>query len=319
MKAQPTGSQAPFLRRLWAQRSIQIFALSGLVYLFIFNIIPMMGLLMAFEDYQLETGLAGIFSSRWVGFAHFLEFFHEYKLGQLLRNTICISLLKLVFTFPMPIIFAICLSECPEKGFKRLVQTTSYLPYFISWVIVSGFLTLLLNTQNGTFNTLLMTLGIINSPFNFLANAKTYWPMAVLSGMWKEMGWWAILFLAAITGIDPELYDAAKIDGAGRMQRILHVTFPGILPTIMVVLILSMGGLFGGNMGGSNFDQSLLLGNAGNFDTSDIIQTYTFRMGLAQGRYDYATAVGMIQGVISVIMILGSNAFSKKLTGTGLY
>jgi putative aldouronate transport system permease protein len=309
----------PLWKRLWLQRSLQCFALAGMLYLLIFNIIPMIGLIISFKDYHLETGLKGMFTSRWVGFRHFIEFFNEYNFAQLLRNTVMISVLKLIFTFPVPIVFAIALNEVRFLNIKRVIQTASYLPYFISWVVVSGFCVLFLNTQNGLINYMLVSLGVLEQPFNFLANPNVYWAIAVITGIWKEMGWWAILFLAAITGIDPELYEAAIIDGAGRLKRIRHITIPCILPTIMVVLILSIGNLFGGGMGGSNFDQSFLLGNAGNNETSDIIQTYIFRIGLSQGRYDYATAVGLIQSVVSVVLIFFSNRISKHLTGSGLY
>ncbi|MDR1950049.1 MAG: ABC transporter permease subunit [Spirochaetaceae bacterium] len=311
--------QKPLWKRIWLQRSIQCFALAGMVYLIIFNVIPMVGLVISFKDYHLETGFRGMFTSNWIGFRHFSEFFHEYNFTLLLRNTVMISVLKLIFTFPVPIIFAIALNEITNMGIKRVVQTSSYMPYFISWVVVSGFCILFLNTQNGIVNAMLVRFGLVEKPFNFLANPNVYWTIAVVTGVWKEMGWWAILFLAAITGIDPELYEAAIIDGAGRIKRIRHITIPCILPTIMVVLILSIGNLFGGSMGGSNFDQSFLLGNAGNRAASDIIQTYVFRIGLAQGRYDYAAAVGLIQSVVSVILIFLSNKISKQLTGSGLY
>jgi putative aldouronate transport system permease protein len=309
----------PLWKRLWLQRSIQFFVLAGMVYLLIFNVIPMIGLIIGFKEYYFQTGFKGMFTSKWVGASHFAEFINEYNFSQLLRNTIVISVLKLVFTFPVPIIFAITLNEVHHTGVKRIVQTASYMPYFISWVVVSGFCVIFLNTQYGLVNYILVNSGILEKPFNFLANPNVYWALAVITGIWKEMGWWAILFLAAITGIDPELYEAAIIDGAGRLGRIIHITLPCILPTIMVVLILSIGNLFGGSMGGSNFDQSFLLGSNGNRSTSDIIQTYVFRIGLSQGRYDYATAVGMIQSVVSVTLIYISNSVSKKITGNGLY
>jgi putative aldouronate transport system permease protein len=313
------GNKKTLLQQLWLQRSLQGFALAGIGYLFIFNVIPMAGLIIGFKDYHLETGLPGMFTSPWVGFKHFIEFFTEYNFPRLLRNTVAISVLKLVFTFPVPILFAIALNEAGNRKIKRIVQTASYLPYFISWVVVSGFCVLFLNTRNGIVNSALVSLGFIEKPFNFLANPNAYWAIAVITGVWKETGWWAILFLAAVTGIDPELYEAAIIDGAGRLSRIWRITIPGILPTIMVVLILSIGNLFGGGMGGSNFDQSFLLGNPGNNAASDIIQTYVFRIGLAQGRYDYAAAAGMVQSVISVILIFAANKISRRLTGSGLY
>jgi putative aldouronate transport system permease protein len=319
MKEAVINGQKPLWKRIWAQRSIQGFALAGMAFLLVFNVMPMVGLIISFKEYRLETGLQGMFTSKWIGFAHFIEFFTEYNFPRLLRNTVMISVLKLIFIFPVPIIFAIALNEVKHAGIKRLVQTSSYLPYFISWVVVSGFCVLFLNTRNGVVNNVLLNIGLIDKPINFLANPGAYWPIAVITGVWKEMGWWAILFLAAITGIDPELYEAAIIDGAGRLARIIHITLPCILPTIMVVLILSIGNLFGGSMGGSNFDQSFLLGNSGNNETSDIIQTYVFRIGLSQGRYDYAAAVGLVQSVVSVVLIFVSNRVSRRLTGSGLY
>ncbi|MDR1903859.1 MAG: ABC transporter permease subunit [Treponema sp.] len=319
MKKKAALNEKSLLERLWIQKGMQAFALAGIAYLLVFNVTPMAGLIISFKHYRLETGLWGMFTSPWAGFSHFIEFFSEYNFPMLLRNTVMISLLKLIFTFPVPIIFAIALNEVHSVKIRRIVQTASYLPYFISWVVVSGFCVLFLNTRNGMINSLLLRFGAVEKPVNFLASAGTYWAIAVITGIWKEMGWWAILFLAAIAGIDPELYEAAIIDGAGRFKRILYITIPGILPTIMVVLILSIGNLFGGSMGGSNFDQSFLLGNAGNNAASDIIQTYVFRIGLSQGRYDYAAAVGLLQSIVSVILIFISNNLSKRLTGNGLY
>lgn len=306
-------------RLFWKQRNIQVFAWAGMIYLLIFSILPMVGLIIGFKDYKLQDGFVGMFTSEWVGFQYFDEFFHEYNFSSLLRNTVCISLLKMIFTFPVPIIFAVILNEVRNRAIKRIVQTASYLPYFISWVVVSGFCVLFMNTQTGAINTALMNLGFIHEPIRFLSEPNYFWGIAVITGIWKEMGWWTIIFLAAITGVDQSLYEAAVIDGASRMQRIRYITLPSILPTITIVLILSIGNLFGGGMGGSNFDQSYLLGNDANRATSDIIQTYVFRVGLAEGRYAYATAVGMIQSVISVILISISNAVSKKVTGNGLY
>ncbi len=308
------------LRLFWKQRQAQAFALSGMAYLFVFSIIPMIGLVIAFKDYQIEdAGFMGLLTAKWVGLKFFREFFSEYNFSQLLRNTLCISLLKLVFSFPLPILFALMLNEIHSRGAKRVLQTVSYMPYFISWVVVFGFCQLFLNSQTGVVNQFMVSTGLWEKPFNFLANPSTFWPIAVLTGIWKEMGWWTIIFLAAITGVSPALYEAATIDGANRIQRICHVTLPSILPTVSVVLILALGNLMGGGMGGSNFDQSYLMGNLGNRETSDILQTYVYRVGMAEGRYSYATAAGMFQSVISVILVTTSNWFSKKVTGNGLY
>ena len=178
-----------------------------------------------------------------------------------MRNTIAISLLKLVFTFPIPILFAVALNEIRNVGYKKIVQTVSYLPHFISWVVVSGLLFSFFNEQNGLINQLLVILGIADKPISFLSEPQYFWPMAVLSDIWKGMGWWAIIFIAAITGIDPQLYESAIVDGATRLRRIWSITLPSIKGTIVIILILAIGNLFSGGLGGSNFQQSYLMGN----------------------------------------------------------
>jgi len=267
----------------------------------------------------LASGFLGFFTSEWVGFKYFIEFFNDLNFWNIIRNTFVISILKLIFTFPVPVIFAITLNEVRNPGIKKVVQTVSYLPHFISWVVVSGILFSFLNQQNGLINQILVLTGAVDTPISFLADPQYFWPMVVISDIWKEMGWWAIIFLAAITGIDQQLYEAALVDGANRMQRIWHITLPNIKSTIMIVLILSLGNLFGGGLGGSNFDQCYLLGNAVNNDVSEIIQTYVLTMGLAQGRYSFATAIGLLQSVLSLILIYTSNYITNKLSGVGLF
>ena len=304
-------------QQFWEQRYLQLFALIGVVFILIFYYVPMSGLLMAFKRYKIQTGYAGIFTAEWVGLKWFKEFVTDYNFPQLLKNTLGISVLKMVLTFPVPLLLAIILSETRNKGVKRLVQTASYLPYFISWVVVAGFCLQFFSTQDGVVNKAIVALG--GSPKYFLSSPAYYWGMAVGTGIWKEMGWWAIIFLAAITGVDPTLYEAAMIDGAGRIKRIRHITFPSIAPTVTVVLILAIGNLLGGGLGGSTFEQSYLLGNTANRAASDIFQTYSFRIGLSEGRYSYATAIGMIQSVVSVILVFSTNKISKSLTGNGLF
>lgn len=302
--------------RLKKQLSLQLFVWAGIVYLFVFNVIPMFGILMGFKDYNISTGIKGIFTSEWVGLKWFREFVTDYKFGNLLKNTIGISVLKLIFSFPVPILFAIVLNEMKGVKFKKLVQTCSYLPHFISWIIISGISYQFLST-GGVINTLLS--GLIGEPVKFLTEPKLYWGLAVFLDIWKEMGWWAIVFLAAIAGISSDLYEAAQIDGASRIQRIIHITLPGIKGTVVVVLIMTMGNLFGGGLSGSNFEQSYLLGNSMNQAASEIIQTYVFDVGLKQGRYAYATAVGLIQSMVSLVLIFISNFASKKIAGQGLF
>lgn len=300
------------------QLPLQIFALSGIAYLVVFNILPMFGLVMGFKNYTISSGIKGIFTSQWVGLKYFKEFFNDYQFPTLLKNTIGISLLKLVFTFPLPIIFAIMLSQMPTGRFKKLTQTASYLPHFISWVIISGISYQFLSST-GIINSLLLKLGWISKPIGFLTDADKYWGLATVLDMWKETGWWAIVFLAAIMGINQEMYESAMLDGASRLQRDWYITLPSIKSTIVTVLILAIGNLFGGGLSGSNFEQSYLLGNSMNSRASSIIQTYVYTVGLANGRYSYATAVGLIQSVVSLVFVLVSNAVSKKIAGSGLF
>jgi len=312
--------QRQFWKAFMKQKYLQMFVLLGILFLLIFNITPMFGLIMAFKKYDITMGIAGIFTSGWAGFSYFQEFFNDYQFWPMIQNTIMISVLKLLFTFPIPIFFAIVLNEIGNPHFKKVVQTVSYLPNFISWVIVAEIcLTFLSADNNGIINILLMKMHLISQPINFLTDSGMFYGLTVTTSMWKEMGWWSIIFLAALSGIDPQQYEAASLDGASKLKKIWYVTLPGIKPTIIVVLILSLGNLFGGGLGGSNFEQCYLLGNSMNSDASQIIQTYAFKIGLSYGRYAYATAVGLIQSVISLFLVLSSNWAAKKLTGTGLF
>lgn len=318
MQVKQRSRTGDFLRRLKKQGALQLFMWSGLIYLFIFNVIPMFGLVMGFKDYSINQGIKGIFTSDWVGLKYFKEFVTDYQFKTLVRNTVALSVLKLIFTFPMPILLALMLNEIRNKFFKRVLQTASYLPHFISWIVVSS-ITFQFLGKNGVINTVLTNAGAINSAIRFTSDPGMFWGLAVVLDIWKEMGWWAIVFLAALTGISNDQYEAAQIDGASRLQRIRYITLPGLKPTITVVLIMTLGNLFGGGLSGSNFEQCYLLGNDLTAQTSKIIQTYVFDVGLAQGRYAYATAVGLIQSVISLVLIVTSNFASKKISGTGLF
>lgn len=304
-------------RQFKRQLPLQLFVLSGMAYLLVFSFIPMIGIIMGFKNYDIIMGVKGIFTSEWVGLKYFKEFVTDYNFGTLIKNTVGISVLKLIFTFPVPIIFAIMLNEIKCIPFKKFVQTCSYLPHFISWVIISGIAFQFFSTT-GIMNTVLMNLHVISKPLNILSDAKYYWGFAVISDVWKEMGWWTIVFMAAIVGVNQDLFEAAEMDGAGRLKKIWYITLPSIKPTIVTVLILALGNLFGGGLSGSNFEQSFLMGNSMNSPASDIIQTYVFKVGLAQGRYAYATAVGLIQSLISLILVFLSNTIAKKLSGVGL-
>lgn len=301
------------------QLPFHVFVGLGVVYLIIFSYIPMFGILIAFKNYKISTGIEGIFTSSWAGLSHFKELIDDYNFPSLLRNTLMLSILKVIFSYPVPILFAIMLSEVRHVALKRFVQTVSYLPHFISWVVVTGIAYAFFSTGYGIFNELLLTLGVINHPIDVLTNPDSFYGLAVSTAIWKEAGWWTIIFLAAVAGIDPSLYEAAQIDGAGRLKRILHITLPGLKSASIVVLILSIGSILGGGLVGSNFEQSMLLGNALNSDNSQIIQTYAFNIGLAQGRFSFATAIDLMQSVISLFLIFSSNYIAKRVSGTGLF
>lgn len=303
---------------IWKQKQIQAFVWIGLLFLLIFNFIPMFGIVMAFENYSIADGVKGLFTSEWVGLKYFREFVNDYNFYSLIRNTLVLSLSKMVFTFPLPILLALILNEIRSGRVKKVVQTVSYLPYFISWVIVAGFCQLFLQS-NGIVNNMLMGIGAVEQPISFMTGKQYFLPIAIFTACWKDMGWWAILFLSAMASIDTSLYEAAEMDGCSRLKRIWHITLPGIKSTITVVLILSLGNLLGGGLGGSNFDQAWLMGNGGNSEVSEIIQTYVMKVGLSKGRYAYAAAIGLCQSVISVILVFTSNFFSKKVSGDSLF
>lgn len=311
--------RAYFFKQLKKQKVLHLFVGLGMIFLLIFSYTPMFGIIMAFKDYSISTGIKGIFTSEWVGLKHFDEFINDYRFGEIVRNTLVLSLLKVLFTFPAPILLAILLNEAKNLRFKKLVQTVSYLPHFISWVVVVGIAFSFLSADIGMINKALMSLGIIEKPLNILTNADHFWGLAVGSAVWKEVGWWTIIFLAAIAGINPTLYEAAQIDGAGRLARIRHITFQGMKGTIVVVLILTIGSILGGGLVGSNFEQAFLFGNSINNSTSEIVQTYAFKVGLRDGRFSYAAAIDLIQSIISVILIFSSNFIAKRASGSSLF
>lgn len=302
------------MRQFKKQLPSHVFVWVGLVFLLLFSLIPMTGIVIAFKDYDIKTGFMGMFTAPGAGLKHFVDFMTHRKFGILVRNTVLISVLKLIFSFPLPIVFAIMITEMRGRKYKRLVQTASYLPHFISWTIVAGIIHSFFSPSTGMLNELLLNMGIIKHPIPLMTNPDLYYTMAVVSDIWKEMGWSAIIYLAAIAGIDPSMYESAQIDGAGRLKRIWHITLPGIRGTISILLILAIGSLFS-----ANFDQAMLLGNNLNISRSEIIEVFVYRSGLSQGRYSFATAAGLFQSVISFVLVLTANSVSKKLSGASLF
>lgn len=297
-------------RKLLAQRYLQAMALLGVAWMLVFNYIPMYGLIIAFKEYNI---IKSVGEAPWVGLTHFREFFSDEQLPGVIRNTIGISLLKLIVGFPLPILFALFLNELRSVRFKKAVQTISYLPHFLSWVILGGILTTWLSDV-GVINKVLLALGFISDPVDYLASPAYFWTIAVSSDIWKELGWSAIIYLAAMASVSPEMYEAATIDGAGRFQKMRYVTLPGIAGTISILFILAVSGLLN-----SNFDQIFVMRNALNDSTSNVIDIFVYQTGISQSRYSYATAVGLIKSVITLGLLLGANGVLKRMNQSTLF
>jgi putative aldouronate transport system permease protein len=307
-----------FRRILWDQRYLMILVIPVVIWMIIFNYLPMLGLVISFKDYNPYLGpLKGFTDSPWVGLANFREALSDKYFLYSFRNTVFYSLMNLIIGFPIPIIFAILLNEISNSGFKRFVQTVSYLPNFISWVFVIGFMDIFFSVDDGMVNSLLLKLHLINAPIAFMASPGFVAPIVILTQVWKSFGWNSIIYIAAITSIDPSLYEAAMVDGANRFTRIWNITLPSIKPTIVILLIFNIGGLISANFG--FFEQMYLMTNPIIQDVTEIIDTYTYRMGILSSRYSYATAVGLFRSVVAVMLLVSANFASKKLTGESLY
>jgi putative aldouronate transport system permease protein len=299
-----------FFRKLKSQKELQIMALLGVLWMIIFNYIPMYGIVIAFKKYNI---IKPISDAPWVGLKNFKDFFQDDNFWMVMKNTLGISFYKLIIGFPLPIVFALMLNEVKSLRFKKAVQTISYLPHFLSWVILGGIMMNWLSDV-GIINNILMSLHIIKEPIVFLGEPKYFWGIVVISDIWKELGWSAIIYLAAIAGIDPEMYEAATIDGAGRFRRMWSITLPSIKSTISILFILAVAGILN-----SNFDQIFVLRNSLNSSTSDVIDVFVYRMGLQMGRYSYATAVGLFKSIIAFILLFTANTVSKKLNDTSIF
>ncbi|MGG1516690.1 ABC transporter permease subunit [Paenibacillus oryzisoli] len=290
-------------------RAIYLMVLPVVLYFFIFKYMPMYGAVIAFKDFSPAKGIWG---STWVGFDHFTAFFKSYYFVRVLKNTFLISFYSLVFGFPAPIMLALLLNELRHKWFKSIVQTVSYLPHFVSIVVIAGLIIDFTN-RDGIVNTVITFFGGESS--TLLNDASNFRTIFVSTGVWQELGWSSIIYLAALSGINPELYEAARVDGAGRLRQIGSVTLPGIVPTIMILLILRVGGLM--EVG---FEKIVLLYNPNTYETADVISSFVYREGLAQGNdYSYTTAVGLFQSVLNFVLLIGANSFSRRLTGNHLW
>lgn len=285
-------------------------SLPFVVWIIIFKYIPLWGWTMAFQQYIPGKGF---FQQEWVGLKYFIIMFQDKYFYLVLRNTLAMSILSLIFGFTLPIVLAILLNEIINQTFKRIVQTISYLPHFVSWVIVASLFNKMLSIDDGVVNNILMALRIVDQPVQFMAKPNYFWGIVTFADVWKEIGWNSIIFLAAIAGISPDLYESAMVDGAGRFKRIWHITLPGILPTVMVILIMSIGNLI--NIG---FEKQFLMRNSLVRDYSDVLDLYILDYGISAGRWAFGTAAGMFKSMVSIILVFTANAISRKAVGVGV-
>lgn len=297
------------------QKFLFLMMLPALVWAILFAYAPMAGLYMSFVNYQPTLGQfwESLFHSEFVGLEWFRYFFDNGDFLIIMRNTLASTLITMLFSFPMPILIAIAINEIKNATFKKVVQTSSYLPYFISWVIAANIIVTLLSSD-GAINALLKFFNLTDESVLFLQKGKYFWWIVALGNTWKDMGYSSIMYLAAISSINPELYEAAKVDGANRFKQIRYITLPHLKPTIVILLILALGGVLN-----AGFDQHFLLGNNLTKDYSDVLSTYSFRYGIQNGMFSYASAVGMFSSVVAFVIVVIVNYTAKKINGQSLF
>lgn len=281
-----------------------LFLLPSIVLVVLFCYMPMEGLLIAFKDYKMARGIGG---SEWVGLQHFKDLFTDPNFYRVLGNTLKISILTLLTTFPVTIVFTLLVNELTSQKVKGVVQTITYMPHFLSWVVVGTFVYQLLSPTGGVINALLIQLGVLDKPLYFMAQKDMFVPIYLISNLWKTTGYSIVIYLATISSIDTTMYDAASIDGANRFQRILYITLPAMFPTMCTMLILSIGSLVS-----VGFDPIFNLYNDATYQTADVISTYVYRKGMVESRYDFSTAIGLFQNVVSLALVVIANWFARK-------
>ncbi|MBQ9291321.1 MAG: sugar ABC transporter permease [Clostridia bacterium] len=284
-------------------------SIPGLVYLIVFKYVPMYGIIMAFQDFNFKKG---IFGSPFNHFAHFKQLFSSGKFSDVFSNSVILSLLRLFINFPIPIILALMINELRSTVFKKSTQTLLYLPHFMSWIVLGGIVQNFLSVNTGLVNDLIDAMG--GRRINFLGSEEWFRFVIVITSIWKEAGWGTIIYLAALSSVNPDLYEAATVDGANRWQKILHVTLPGIASTIVITLVLAIGGMMN-----NGFEQVYLFQNDLNLSVSEVFETYTYKIGIVSGRYSYSTAVGLFKNVIGTILIFSANRIAKKLGSATLF
>ncbi|WP_042122596.1 ABC transporter permease [Paenibacillus senegalensis] len=309
-----TKKAPPSRRRIWSRslrKNWDLYLLISpvLIYFFIFDYIPMYGVQIAFKNF---VAAKGIWGSDWIGFDHFQRFFDSYYFWRLIWNTFSISLYQLAVGFPIPLILALLINEVGNKTFKRFLQTVTYAPHFLSTVVMVGLIFIFLSPQNGIINQLIVFFG--GTPISFMTEAGWFKSVYVWSGVWQGMGWSSIIYLAALAGIDPSLHEAARVDGASRLRRIWHINLPGIMPTVVILLILNVGQVMS-----VGFEKIYLMQNNLNLESSDVIATYVYTQGILGAQYSFAAAVGLFNSVINVILLVTVNQIAKKVNETSLW
>ena len=305
------GRSKGLWNRIWRYRMIYLFLIPAIIWYAVFCYYPMYGLLLSVKEFKYSLG---IMKSPWVGLKWFRNFLSDGQFYLVLGNTVKITALKLLVGFPAPILFAVLINEIRSHGFKRVVQTLSYLPYFVSWVVAAALLTKLLSPYSGLVNDLRLMMDPQAEPIFYLGEPKYFYPVVILTDLWKNIGWNSIIYIAAISNIDPNLYEAAEIDGAGRIGRIWHITLPAIRPTIAVLLIMSMSGILN-----AGFDQIYLLQQPSTLQVAEVIDTYVLKKGIQQAQFEYATAIGMFNSLISLVVVVSVNWIVRKLSEVSLW
>ena len=289
--------------------SLYMLLIPPIAFMLLFKFVPLAWITMAFKEFNIFRGLQ---ESPWVGLDHFRRLFSTEEFYQVFRNTLLINVYRIVFLFPAPIIIALFLNEVANVGFKRVVQTIIYVPHFLSWVVVAALFIQILSVDGGLVNQILMSLGI--QPIPFLMDKRFFRGILIFTAGWKDVGWNTIIYLAAMTAIDPQLYEAAMVEGANRFQKMSHITMPGIASTIVVLLLLRLGQILG-----SNIDQVLMLYNPLVYEVGDVLATYVYRVGLGKMEYSFGTAVGLFNSVIGFILVISANAITRRISDRSIW
>lgn len=303
-----------FLRML-EQWDLQVLILPGILLMIVFSYFPIYGIVMGFQEYKLGD-LPGM--SQWVGFKYFIELLTADDFWRVMRNTLAMSFMKMFICFPMPVLFAVMLNELTFEPLKKTVQTISYLPHFISWVVGATLMFDFLSVDGGAVNEFLMAIGLIDEPIGFFLNGKYFWAIVICTDIWKELGWNSIIYISAITSISQDMYEAADIDGATRIQKMWYITIQSILPTVILMFIFQVGGLLN-----ANFDQIMqltkMMTNAMLKDYADVLDTYIYRMGISLGRFSFGTAGGLLKSVVNFLLLMLANKIADAVSETSLF